>query len=568
MLDRLNDRLGMLESSILPIHESTQAMSRLEEDQKQQALSLKTVIEYMDMASEEEAIIIRGPSDGDLDKYLLAIAKVKQACEVLNHSKFHCCERVLAHMTQVMKASLHHLKDLFRKRLQSCSHASAQADGDYSVPASSLDSLASLGTYMSSAETEFQYVTDYTKIYSEVRSAYLKKAFTMLAQSAGMGDAKAGGVYQKGSSPFIGFTEGLIRMLKAERKILARVVLHADLDPIFDDTIGPVTDMYVATGDTIIRNAQRSLHNNVFMLFDILDTLESSSASFNKCFNGTSKQPKVAELQKAARASVITFFPEFLEGVRAAGNRPTPLAEDGTVHEFTSETLNSLKRLLEFGDRVEQMLTTLGSGNWNLQTKTHTKNAANVGIVGSYVLDVIDTLVTALETLSRSYGKRTLGAIFLMNNYHYVYKMIESSFQEWIGPTELQKYEQLVKQQREVYQASWKPVIGILMDVTYIKGGEVKRSLSSSEKAQIKEKFKYFNDAFDLIYRDQRGYSIPDPDLRQEIIQEIGQVLIPMYSRFADKYKTSDFTKNAAKYVKYSPENLQAMLKSFFENAA
>ena len=68
-------------------------------------------------------------------------------------------------------------------------------------------------------------------------------------------------------------------------------------------------------------------------------------------------------------------------------------------------------------------------------------------------MDVIDTLATALETLSRSYGKRTLGAIFLMNNYHYIYKMTESSFQDWVGPAETQKYEQLVRQQREVYQA-------------------------------------------------------------------------------------------------------------------
>jgi exocyst complex protein 7 len=99
---------------------------------------------------------------------------------------------------------------------------------------------------------------------------------------------------------------------------------------------------------------------------------------------------------------------------------------------------------------------------------------------------------------------------------------------------------------------SWKPVVGILMDVTYIKGGEVKKSLSSSEKAQVKERFRVstfpqlihiysypneqsFNEAFDAIYRDQRGYSIPDSELRQEVIQQIGQVLIPMYSRFADK---------------------------------
>ncbi|RKP08888.1 Cullin repeat-like-containing domain protein, partial [Thamnocephalis sphaerospora] len=358
------------------------------------------------------------------------------------------------------------------------------------VSAAALDSLAELGTYMESAEKEFNHKTDYTKIYSEVRSAYLKKAFTMLAQSAGPGDMKAGTVYQKGSSSFIGFTEGLIRMLKAERKILARVILHSDLDPILDDTVSPVMDMYAATGDTIVRNAQRNSQNSVFMLFDILDTLESSSAALNKCLQGTSKLARVAELQKAARASVITFFPEFLEGVRNAGLRPTPLSEDGTVHEFTTETLNSLKRLLEYDERVEQMLTTLGIGNWNLQTKTRTKNAAETGIVGSYVLDVIDTLMASLESLSRSYGKPTLAAIFLMNNYRYIVQSIDQSFRKWVGDTAPQKYHQLVKKQQDLYQDSWKPVIGILMDVTYIKGGEVKKSLSSSEKAQIKEKFR------------------------------------------------------------------------------
>jgi hypothetical protein len=87
--------------------------------------------------------------------------------------------------------------------------------GDYSVSASVLDRLAELGNYIEGAEKEVDYKTEYTKIYSEVRSVYLKKSFAMLAQSAGTGDKSGKEIYQKGSSPFIGFTEGLIRMLKA-----------------------------------------------------------------------------------------------------------------------------------------------------------------------------------------------------------------------------------------------------------------------------------------------------------------------------------------------------------------
>jgi hypothetical protein len=41
--------------------------------------------------------------------------------------------------------------------------------------------------------------------------------------------------------------------------------------------------------------------------------------------------------------------------------------------------------LLDFEERLEQLLTTLGVGNWNLQTKTRTMNSADVGIVGSYI---------------------------------------------------------------------------------------------------------------------------------------------------------------------------------------
>jgi hypothetical protein len=109
---------------------------------------------------------------------------------------------------------------------------------------------------------------------------------------------------------------------------LARVILNGNLDAILDETISGVVDMYVATGDTMIRNAQRDIQHNFFMLFDIMDTLEASSAAFNKClqvgilYNNTStysntwcralaKEPKLLNYKKPHVLVSLPFSQSF-----------------------------------------------------------------------------------------------------------------------------------------------------------------------------------------------------------------------------------------------------------------
>jgi hypothetical protein len=102
---------------------------------------------------------------------------------------------------------------------------------------------------------------------------------------------------------------------------------------------------------------------------------------------------------------------------------------------------------------------------------------------------------------------------------------------------------------------------------------------------------KNFNLAFEETLRTQKTYAIPDSELRHAIIKDIKNVLLPMYSRFVEKYviitfcvsdlivncltvsipgryQATDFAKNPSKYIRWDKDQLDRMLNQLFEPTA
>ncbi|RUP47542.1 Exo70 exocyst complex subunit-domain-containing protein, partial [Jimgerdemannia flammicorona] len=215
--------------------------------------------------------------------------------------------------------------------------------------------------------------------------------------------------------------------------------------------------------------------------------------------------------------------------------------------------------------------------------------------------DVLDTLVVTLTLRSKSYKRAALGSIFLLNNFNHIAKQLRSPSLSAAADEDMQaKFSKLVRKQIDNYQESWKPCVENLMDVTYVKGGALKTSLGNSDKQLIKEKFKVgggesgmmvgesggvscimftrlqlaglytlnFNTEFEDMWRAQKSYAMPDAELRNQVLRGVKQVLLPLYSRFIDKYQSMDFTKNPAKYIKYDKDQLERMVNQFFEPSA
>ena len=61
---------------------------------------------------------------------------------------------------------------------------------------------------------------------------------------------------------------------------------------------------------------------------------------------------------------------------------------------------------------------------------------------------------------------------------------------------------------------------------------------------------------------------MPDPELRQSLLEDNKSFILPYYLAFLARYKDANFTKNPDKYLKYSVEDLAGLINGFFDTSA
>nr|CAD7410256.1 unnamed protein product [Timema cristinae] len=94
------------------------------------------------------------------------------------------------------------------------------------------------------------------------------------------------------------------------------------------------------------------------------------------------------------------------------------------------------------------------------------------------------------------------------------------------------------------------------------------RAISVLEHWHAKIMFQGFNKEMDEIAKVQRGYSIPDVELRECLKRDNKEYILPKYNAFYEKYSNIPFTKNPEKYIKYTSEQVSALIDRFFDVAA
>ncbi|RUS26452.1 Cullin repeat-like-containing domain protein [Jimgerdemannia flammicorona] len=608
MLGSFDDRLVNLEASILPIHKSTQRLTHLADNIDKTLKAVDNIVTYLDLVNKEERFITKGPDQENILPYLKAMARIKDALEYLEGKKLKACEKVMGQMVrylgtirmkdaedlfldtrQLLKAGMLHLETLFRKWLTAASepidpHVFVRDNDTPTMSSMYLQNLSQLSQYIFSSESEIGYAVDFTKPYIDIRSVFLVKTLQPMSQASMLIERNPGSHYERGSSGFLKYMDCAVKMFKAESNLAAKLLPNPTHRLVgFRGAIQPALTELVGMGRQINASIRRSgTHAEIFMLFDVLDEYGREIRElFDEVLRtAQKKEDEVQDLINAFSATAVRSFVEFLDEAKGKKDKDAALSTDGTVAEVASGTLNYLKRLLDWQDIVEVILLTLGDGNWSTTTLTGVPELlslsaparnpnAGPAIVKHYISDVLDTLVVTLTLRSKSYKRAALGSIFLLNNFNHIAKQLRSPSLSAAADEDMQaKFSKLVRKQIDNYQESWKPCVENLMDVTYVKGGALKTSLGNSDKQLIKEKFKNFNTEFEDMWRAQKSYAMPDAELRNQVLRGVKQVLLPLYSRFIDKYQSMDFTKNPAKYIKYDKDQLERMVNQFFEPSA
>ncbi|KAF9317441.1 exocyst complex component exo70 [Podila horticola] len=574
ILNSFDTRLAHLESSVLPIHKSTQNLTRLAGNMNQTVASLEAILGYFDLAAQEEAIVMSPLADQDLQIFLQSVSRIREALRAMTSVNLKAGDRVVQQLKRSLKAATGQLHDRLKQLLTQNSPpldlkivTSSDRKDIPALPPNATQTLLSLAKALAEIEADPNSApTGYLKSYCEIRANSMIKSLTPLYQSSMV---ELRGVYDKGSSPFIPYTTSLLKLCRNEADLSDTLLDAKLLSLAFMGSIMPPIEQWVECGRTITRRVRKTYSSEVGILFDVIETLESSMNTFESVFGLARRQKEndALELLKSFKAAAMRTFIDFITDLR---------------------TLNYVKRLMAYQPMVESVLTLIGDGNWNnpeagANRRSQAPGRSARAVFQHYLADVLEALVQNIDSKSKFYKKgQSLTQLFLLNNYFYISKSVRThpGLLDLInGPDAANApansltsavYERPLKQNADLYQDNWKPCVEHLMDVTYVHEGGVQHVLNSNQRQMVKDKFKNFNHDFDELWKAQKQYSIPDPDLRAMVLKDVHQIMIPMYEKFLNKYSSNnssyEFTKNVQKYIRYDVSMVKDMVNQFFTN--
>lgn len=189
----------------------------------------------------------------------------------------------------------------------------------------------------------------------------------------------------------------------------------------------------------------------------------------------------------------------------------------------------------------------------------------------AYALDTLDTLITTLDTKSRTLLRtKAAQGVFLANNIAIIERLISASdLAPLLAEQARPKLEAWRKKGNALACDGWREPLGHLRDVQYTNRGSQAgsrtsgannanaavdsaafvKALSSKDKDATKEKFRAFNASFDECVGRHKSFHI-EKEVRPALATEVQRMVEPLYARFWDRYHEIDKGKGRVKYDK------------------
>ncbi|KAJ8976621.1 hypothetical protein NQ317_017451 [Molorchus minor] len=236
-------------------------------------------------------------------------------------------------------------------------------------------------------------------------------------------------------------------------------------------------DTIVQDGENIVFKAKKCIAKHdfttVLVIFPIFKQLRSLKPEFERTVEqyGLNVKQKFDQILQMLHSTGSKALEDFIESIRS--DSVTQLPSDGTVHEMTSNVIMFLEQLLDYTDTIGVVLEQ--DPNYSQQLNKLKPTDPNKALLGFYITQFKNT--------------------------------------------------------KKAYSQSWTKLlnhIGCDDPPIHFQGDK----LRDKERAILKEKFAGFNKEIEEISKVQRGYSIPDIELRESIKRDNKELIIPRYHAF------------------------------------
>ncbi|CCJ29432.1 unnamed protein product [Pneumocystis jirovecii] len=582
ILTQLNHRLEKVENTIKPIYKTTLLLKKESENIRGTIIAVERTRQYFNIVPEAEDVIKKGfdfMPEGDLTLFLDTLKKTNNSLNILRSSNFRSSEKSILRLTQLWKGGCLQLYELFKNSLL-----------DFSIPVEPLyyttknldfPLLPELPCSILMSISSFFYSTcldslkEIEKNYCDTRSGYTSESLKLLSKaSLSTAVKREMKMYEKNSNGFVVYTQALLGMLKAESTIAQN---------IFPENYGNIllTLIYstIVTYCDTIQKLDHHIHQNMVTDFTLsYEIIEELSKIITVIDLHGSEGPTVNELHKSMEimGKTGTFaLSDMHERIRKRCSAMTSISSDGNVSEIITESVTRLVHMNNYPETVSYLIMTMKNEGWNSFLFATNQNAFPPGtdekvVFKKFCSETIEILYSQLEQKARTLTKKTnLLPIFLLNNLAYIEKNIKNTALSIAVTSDVtDRFVKIKKRIVNEFLDSWKGCAEQLLDVTYVKGGitsSTKLSLAPKERDIIKEKFKSFNNEFDELLSLCKTFVIYDSELKSSLVGEVKRIIVPLYTRFYNKYYNSEFSKHQGKYIKYEKNDIDMNLTYLFD---
>ncbi|KAF8588183.1 hypothetical protein K439DRAFT_1336032 [Ramaria rubella] len=567
ILSKFDTRLVKLEKTILPLHDSTQSLTRIIDNIDRTLKSIEKVASNQETAASEEALILRGPQPGNLSIYTDALDR-------LNANFAFAADRMPKDAARLLEAGVKKLTQLYTKLVAEGSSGTPNASPDLTpspfppfLMTSLLPVVTSLRTFPLPASHPshpaapgiLATLTEAQKGYADMRGQWGRKCLETQSRRVLERVETMEGV--DGGREFGRWVEGILRHAEASAHALlvSLVLMPTTSQTTFDDLLQPLIQLFQSTLNSFSALVKRSLRKYTFLALSSYTSLSALQSWWDEVMGERVKRrDELKEGLHGLRGVCLRSFPEFLADIKLVGARPSESQLLGIgVADLTVETVKYLKQIPEVEAAVVASLATLGDGNWKMG-----EGVGKVGKMGGpadgnervllehYIYDVVVTLIGTLSTLSKTGRRPQMGSIYALNNISYLRNRLidpseDSTIVELLSRPTRDILNSTFRTSKAAYfDSNFSPLIQALADDKERGGGLV--SVGGGKSAMMKEKWSRFFDALEEVAERHRVARVlaDDPAGRDMLEEEVVRLVIPALLRFTQKNKEKEFSKS------------------------
>ncbi|KAG6447813.1 hypothetical protein O3G_MSEX005193 [Manduca sexta] len=379
------------------------------------------------------------------------------------------------------------------------------------------------------------------KVLERRANKIMLKASQTLEQSTGLAIGPRKSIAEVAGS----VAAALCRLARREQRALLGLVPLAALAPLLAAVLADCVALLAADLERVTARSRRAAQRcgaSAHACWGALARLQRLQPELERALAPASPAPYVHLLTTCHHACVKSLE-DWVEGIR---NDTAAGSVDGTVHQLALAALAHCQALASHLQTVGPALATEPSYQRAVSQlpATHDRNAAMLAV---YMRKVLAQLNFALRNKSEQYPD-ALKAIFLLNNTLYLLQGLQRTglldVLMLAEPDCETNYRDMIQEYKNAYLQSWNKLL------SYLTLDEpLPAKLRDRDRQMLKDKFAAFNREWEEARRCQRGYSVPDAELREGLKRDNKQALLPPYTAFYNAHAHLPFSKNLDKLL-------------------